>query len=376
MRTYLIDPRNTTKPYNFCLLSTLKRKNFPFQFFGYIPKEWGNNSPVRKNNLFLPLSRGIFENKKTQRFIANFTQTPEIFFGHLRLRGKLDRNTILHFLWFTVPSIEKFIIPYINNARIIHTAHNLLPHREHPRDFKNFKKIYSHTKKIIVHDNETKKKFYKIFKINVPVKTIPHGNVETFYRTFDSTTDSESRNFYGQMLPKLKRPIFLFMGPIKKYKGFETLISAIEILNKKNLNYSVIVKDKGKENIKNLYYLKSSPPYSKLGLIYRNTDAVILPHTKISQSITLFEAGYFKKPVIVSKTGGLKETVRHGKDGFIFEKASPSSLAREMEKTINTSSKQTKRMGEIFKEHLIKNYSWDFITEELIKIYEEDEFLN
>jgi glycosyltransferase involved in cell wall biosynthesis len=369
VKTCLIDPRNTTKPYNFSLLSTLKKKKYPFDFFGYIPRDWRGKSPVKEDNLFLPLSRGIFENKKTQRFIANLTQTPEIFFGHLRLRGKLKKNTILHFLWFTVPSIEKYIIPHLNNARILHTAHNLLPHREHPRNLQNLKKIYSYMRKIIVHDNETKNNFYRIFNIPVPVITIPHGNAEIFYKSFDNTTDSESKSFYSQKFHHLKRPIFLFMGPIKKYKGFETLISAINTLNKKDLNYSVIVKDKVKKEIKNLYSLVAAPSYSKLGLIYRNVDAVILPHTKISQSITLFEAGYFKKAVIVSKAGGLKETVRHGKDGFIFEKDSPLSLACYMENLIEMSSKQIITMGQNFKDYLIKEYSWDNITEKLIRIY-------
>ena len=376
MKTYLIDPRNTTKPYNFCLLSALKRKQFPFEFFGYIPRDWQEKSPVRENNLFLPLSRGIFESKKIQRSIANLTQTLEIFFGHLRLRQKTDKNTTLHFLWLTVPSIEKYIIPHINNAKILHTAHNLLPHREHPRNFQNLKKIYSLMRKIIVHDNETRNAFYEIFDLKVPVITLPHGNVETFYKTFDDTTNSESQNFYHQKLPELNRPIFLFMGPVKKYKGYETLLSAIDILNKKNLNYSVVVKDKIKEKRKNLYSLPASPPYSKLGLIYRNTDAVILPHTKISQSITLFEAGYFKKTVIVSNIGGLKETVRDEKDGFIFEKGSSSSLANKMENLIETTSNEIKTLGECFKEHLIKQYSWDSITEKLIGIYQDFEFLN
>jgi glycosyltransferase involved in cell wall biosynthesis len=370
VKTYIIDPRNTTKPYNFCLFSTLKKKKYPFDFFGYIPQDWKGKSPVKENNLFLPLSRGIFENKKIQRFIANFTQTPEIFFGHLRLKEKLKKNTILHFLWFTVPSIEKDIIPHLGNAKILHTAHNLFPHREHPRDLQNLKKLYSHMEKIIVHDNETKNKFYEIFNIPVSVTTIPHGNAEIFYKTFDKTTDSDSKNFYSQKFPPLKRPIFLFMGPIKKYKGFETLLTAINILNKKNLNYSVIVKDKIKKEIKNLYSLVASPSYSMLGLIYRNADAIILPHKNISQSITLFEAGYFRKPVIASKTGGLKETIRHGKDGLIFEKGSAQSLADKMEDFIEMSSKQIKKMGENFKDHLIKEYSWDNITEKLIRIYQ------
>jgi glycosyltransferase involved in cell wall biosynthesis len=231
-------------------------------------------------------------------------------------------------------------------------------------------------RKIIVHDNETKNTFYEMFDLKVPVITLPHGNVETFYKTFDNTTDSESQNFYHQMLPKLKRPIFLFMGPVKKYKGFGTLLSAIDILNKKKINYSMIVKDKIKEKRKNLYSLAVSPSYSKLGLIYRNTDAVIIPHTKISQSITLFEAGYFKKAVIVSNIGGLKETVRGEKDGFLFEKGAPVSLASKMENVIETTSNEMKTMGDNFKEHLIKQYSWDSITEKLIEIYQDFESLN
>ncbi len=370
MKTLLIDPRNTTKPYNFCLLSTLKNKNYPFRFFGYIPGDWREKSPVKENNLFLPLSRGIFENKKTQRFIANFTQTMEILFGHVRLRRKLDSNTILHFLWFTAPSIEQHIIPYLSKARILHTAHNLLPHRDYPGDFEIFKKIYSYMEKIFVHDNETKNKLEKTFDISTPIITIPHGNVEIFYRIFDTTTDSESKSFYSQMFPHLKRPIFLFMGPIKKYKGFETLLSAINVLNKKNLKYSVIIKDKTRKRIKNLYCLNSSPSYSNLGLIYRNVDAVILPHRKVSQSITLFEAGYFKKAVIVSAVGGFPETVRDKKDGFIFKKGDSEALAKRMENLIDADPKQIVTMGENFKDHLIKKFSWDDIAETLIKIYQ------
>ncbi len=373
MKTFLIDARNTTKPYNFCLLSTLEKKKYPFKFFGYIPGDWRGKINIDADNLFLPISRGTFENKKTQRFVSNFTKPFEILLGYTHLRGKIDQMSTLHFLWFTVPSIEQYIIPYFSQSKIIHTAHNLLPHREYSIDFSIFKKIYSHMDRILVHDNETKEKIEKMFSISNPVLKLDHGNVELFYKTFDTTNASESKSLYSNFFSSLKRPIFLFMGPIKKYKGFETLLSAIEILNKKNLKYSVVIKDKNKKTLKNLYYLNYSPPYSKLGLIYRNIDAVILPYSKGSQSITMFEAGYFSKAVIVSALGGLKETVRDKKDGFIFKKDVPFALAEKMEHLINTSSKQILTMGENFKDYLIKKYSWDGITEKLIKIYEERE---
>lgn len=371
MKIFLIDPKNNAKPYNFCLLSALKNKKFPFIFLGYIPGDWAGKSPVKENNLFLPISRGIFENRKVQRYIANFTQIPEIFFGYYRLRGNLDDRTILHFLWFPAPSIEQSIVTHLPSARVLHTIHNLLPHREFPRDFRFFKKIYSKMEKILVHDNETKNNLYKMFDISVPVTIIPHGNVEIFYKAFDTSSDSESKSYYTQMFGSLKKPIFLFMGPIKKYKRFETLLSAVHILNKKGFDFSVIVKDKARKRIKNLYYLENSLSYAKMGLIYRNVDAVILPHTKISQSITLFEAGYFKKAVIVAETGGLKETVRDGKDGFIFEKGHPEALAEKMKNLIGTTSRQIETMGENFKSHLIQEYSWDRISEKLINIYRD-----
>jgi len=370
METYIIDPRNTAKPYNFGFLWSLKRKNYPFTFLGYIPKSWRGNSPVKENNPFLPISRGIFENKRIQRFIGNFTQTLEIFFGYLRLRARLKEPSIIHFLWFTSPSIEQHLIPKINHARLLHTAHNLLPHRDKISDFEKFRKLYSCMKYVVVHDKESTTKFKGMFKIKTNVCVIPHGNLENFYNTFDITNRRESEVFYSQMLEKLKRPIFLFIGPVKSYKGFEILLRAAKILNEKGYTYSLVIKDKKHFQMKNIYYLPIEVPYSKLGLIYRNADVVILPHTKISQSVTLFEAGYFEKAVIVSSAGGFKETVRDRLDGFVFNNGVPENLAEKMERLIQSGNEWIS-MGRNFKEILIREYSWDTIVDKWIKLYEE-----
>lgn len=367
--TFLIDPRNTTKPYNFCFFKTLVEKDFSFEFIGYIPSSWGGESPVKENNMFLPLSRGIFENKRIQRFIGNFTQTLEIFFGHLRLNSLMSKNDTLHFLWFTAPSIERYILHCLKSTKIIHTAHNLLPHREWRGDFVKFKRLYSSSDKVVVHDRETALEFRNSFKLDTPVEVIPHGNLEIFYRTFDITSASDSKNFWMNYKSNLNRPVFLFMGPVKKYKGFEVLREAMKILNRDNLKYSVVIKDSRGPGLENLQYLPVEVPYSKLGLIYRNADVVVLPHTRISQSVTLFEAGYFKIPVIVSSVGGFKETVRDGIDGFIFDNKDPESLADKMKKVINSSPEEIREKGMNFKEYLIDAYSWEKITERWIEIY-------
>lgn len=370
MQTYLIDPKNPTKPYNFSFLLALNRKKYPFTFLGYIPDWWDKYLNIKGGNFFLPVSRGVFKNKKTQKVVGGITQTLEMLIGYLRLRSIIKDNVILHFLWFLSPSVEQYIIPRIRKASLIHNVHNLLPHRNRKSDFKRFKKIYSKIDFIIVHDCETKEKLNNVFKFENKVKVIPHGNMEDFYNIFDKTNKRQSEVFLGQNIGKLKKPIFFFMGPVKPYKGFNTLINAVENLNKKGYNYSLVIKDKKQKDIKNVYYLPINLPYSHLGLIYRSSDVVIIPHMKISQSITLFEAGYFEKPVIVSSTGGLKETVRDRIDGFIFEKGKSNSLASKMEYLIQ-SPDECIRMGINFKENLIKKYSWDDIIDKWIKVYEE-----
>jgi len=95
---------------------------------------------------------------------------------------------------------------------------------------------------------------------------------------------------------------------------------------------------------------------------------VVLPHTRISQSVTLFEAGYFSKPVIVSRVGGLPEVVRDGMDGFVFDKNDHLQLADRMERFIRQPD-MIKVMGESFKLHLIENYGWDAIVDKYVEIY-------
>jgi len=370
MVLYLVDPRNTTKPYNFELMWGLRRNGYPFVFIGYVPKWWGKYSPVKEVNPFLPISRGVFENKHIQYMIANITQSMEMFFGYLRFMPSLKEDDVIHFLWFTSPSIETHIVPRVSwrVGKLVHTAHNLLPHRERKDDIKLFSNLYRYMDTVIVHAEATRDEFHEMFGTNTQVIVIPHGNLENFYNTFDETDYQQSKRFYEQRLGKLTRPIFLFMGPIKRYKGFEVLIKAVDVLNQKGLQFSVVVKDKPRKVIPKLYYLAAELPYSHVGLIYRYVDVVVLPHTRISQSVTLFEAGYFSKPVIVSRVGGLPEVVRDGVDGLVFDKNDHLQLADRMERFIRQPD-MIKLMGESFKSHLIENYGWDTIIDKYVRIY-------
>ncbi len=361
---YLIDPRNTTKPYNFELLWALRDLGIKYKFLGAMPRKI-ENPPVTPCNCFLPLTRGILGNQKNlAKFIANVSQTPEMLLGWLNFKRILKKEDILHFLWVTSPSIESIILPTLENKvkNLIHTAHNILPHRNRKKDYSLFKNIYPCFNHIILHSKATKKEFIKLFpEINEKkISTIYVGNYERFYKTHDKTTENDAKKF--------KQRVFFFMGPIKSYKGFDVLCNAIKLL--KNTDFKILIHANWKS--KDEHFIIHSKPlsYQRLGLLYRASDIVILSHTKVSLPNSLFESAYFAKPVIASNLGVAQYIVRDGKEGFLVEPGSPESLKEAMVKALSISEKELKSMGESLKHRSIKKFSWKSIAEKLALIYE------
>lgn len=361
---YLIDPRNTTKPYNFELLWALKNFGLRYKFIGIMPKSI-ENSPVHSCNHFMPFSRGLLGKlPKVARFVGNVSQTPEIISGWMNFKRVLKKEDIVHILWVTSPSVESIILPSLCGKirKLVHTAHNLLPHRERESDYQRFKKIYPAFDHIFLHSSHTKREFLHLFpsiKEEV-VSVIPVGNYENFYRTHDKTTEANKYKFDTR--------VFLFMGPIKPYKGFGVLCNAAKSLEDKYFKILVHAKWAPEES----YFTKhSSPlPYQELGILYRSSDVVLLPYTKISLATSLLEAAYFAKPVIASRVGALQDIVRDGKDGFLVKPGSVEELKEAMERILNMSEKELKEMGESLKQRSIEKFPWTQVASQFAEIYE------
>jgi glycosyltransferase involved in cell wall biosynthesis len=62
---------------------------------------------------------------------------------------------------------------------------------------------------------------------------------------------------------------------------------------------------------------------------------VVLPYVDATQSALIAAAYYFRKPVVVTRTGALPEYVEEGRTGRIVESDHPASLARTMEEMLS-----------------------------------------
>lgn len=184
---------------------------------------------------------------------------------------------------------------------------------------------------------------------------------ERFYRT-DNKPLKKSEEF-----------TILYMGGMVLEKGIELLVEAYELLSatektklvilggdvyesKKSglinkILYSDILKrfENIKSRIKNL-----NQPNKKIECIgivsdtvpyYLNSDVVVFPVLEIHQPRPAYEAGYFKKPIILPDCPNFKENVKDGYNGLYYEQRNAQALADKLSILISNRC-LTAEMGE------------------------------
>jgi len=72
-------------------------------------------------------------------------------------------------------------------------------------------------------------------------------------------------------------------------------------------------------------------------------------------------------PVVVTQVGSMKFYVRHGYNGFFFEKGDSAGLARRIEELISDTDLRL-RMGKYSRETIVKDYKWDRSAKEIVRI--------
>lgn len=139
------------------------------------------------------------------------------------------------------------------------------------------------------------------------------------------------------------QPWALFFGRLKPYKGVEYLISACAMMKTdKSFPGRVIIAGFGDLS---QYWGGSLPARLEIHNRQINDEEamdlfcrcglVVLPYIDASQSALIAAAYYFRKPVIVTRSGALPEYVREGETGFIVEPDHPAALARCLERVLD-----------------------------------------
>ena len=135
------------------------------------------------------------------------------------------------------------------------------------------------------------------------------------------------------------KEVILFFGLIRPYKGLMKLIEAFPIIKQERKDIKLLIvgecygdineyTDRIKElNIEeDVMLVNEFVANEDIEPYFVASDAVVLPYESATQSGIVMTAYAFRKPVVVTNVGGIKEQVLQEKTGFVIEDNSKENI--------------------------------------------------
>jgi len=222
--------------------------------------------------------------------------------------------------------------------------------------------IFSHINKNYLKYLDLKKKFLVIFRgINVDY--------------FDSSTtlDSEENRLISDWEVDKNKKIILMPGRLTAWKGQETFIEALNLVNKElgydYFNAVILGSDQGRDiytkKIKRLaeqYRLTSQLKFiehcKNMPLAYKISDIVVSASVEPEAfGRVAVEAQSMEKPIIASDIGGSNETIIDNVTGFLFQSGNAEALSKKIVEVLQLDESRLKSIGIEGRKNIIKKFN-------------------
>ncbi len=228
---------------------------------------------------------------------------------------------------------------------------------------------------IIVHNRFSLKELIKNIKIDDQnkINIIRHGAYSEF---IDKNIKKNSARKMLRLDPGGK--YLLFFGQIKKVKGLEILLSAMPSI-RNNIKliicgkpwkddffiYDQIIEEYKIQSrvIKFVRYIEDH----ERELIFKASDAIIIPYKRIYQSGVLLMGMSYGLPVIASDLEPIKEIIQDQNNGILFKTGNAGDLAEKVN-LLFQNNKLRKTISEKSLETIRSDFSWEGIADNYIKM--------
>ena len=139
------------------------------------------------------------------------------------------------------------------------------------------------------------------------------------------------------------QPWVLFFGRLERYKGVDCLLTAGAMMKKTDSPQpQIILAGPGDLSTiwagplpSNVEVRNRLIPDDEAVELFRRCGFVVLPYIDATQSALVAAAYYFRKPVVVTRTGALPEYVEDDQTGRVVEPGHPASMARCLEEMLS-----------------------------------------
>ena len=222
--------------------------------------------------------------------------------------------------------------------------------------------IFSHINQNYSKYLDLKKKFLVIFRgINVDY--------------FDSSTtlDTEENRLTSDWEVDKNKKMILMPGRLTAWKGQETFIEALNLVNKElgyeSFNAVILGSDQGRDiytkKIKRLaeqYRLTSQLKFiehcKNMPLAYKISDIVVSSSVEPEAfGRVAVEAQSMEKPIIASDIGGSNETIIDNVSGFLFQSGNAEALSKKIVEVLQLDESRLKSIGIEGRKNIIKKFN-------------------
>lgn len=285
--------------------------------------------------------------------------------GNRLRKEKPDIIVVRYWLPFMGPALGTILRCAKKNkhSRVVCIADNIIPHEKRIGD-QSFTRYFIKSPDAFITMSEKVLKDLRKFEQSKPAELTEHP----LYDNFGSIiSKKEARQHLG--LTEQDR-IILFFGFIRKYKGLDILLEAMNQPGIREKNIKLLVAGEFYEDekpyqrqietlgIQDLIILRTDfIPDSEVKYYLSAADLLVQPYRNATQSGVTPLAYHFETPMLVTRTGGLPDLVPEGKVGLVVE-PNPVAVAEGILRFYQTG--ESHFIGHLKEEK--KRFSWAKFT--------------
>jgi glycosyltransferase involved in cell wall biosynthesis len=373
MRVHLVDPPAFTPPYDHALAQALARAGAEVQLitsrfaYGDVPDPDG----YARRELFYRRAVGA-AGSRTRRLSKLAAHVPDM----LRYRGVAAAADVVHFQWLTTPVLDLHLLP---RRPLVLTAHDLLPREPRWGQLAAQRRLLGRADAVVVHSQYGRDQLVGGLGLDgARVHVIHHG---AFTHAVSAPRAPLPPELSAGGRPELSaggsdgRPVVLFAGLLRPYKGLDTLLAAwagvpgaeLWIAGRPMMDLAPL-RALGGEGVRWVPRFVSD---GERAALLQRADVVVLPYARtqrFDQSGVLATALAFGKAVVVSDIGGFSEIAAAGAARLVAP-GDPEALGEALSELVADPAER-RRLGAAALAAARGPYSWEAAARATLALYE------
>jgi glycosyltransferase involved in cell wall biosynthesis len=364
MRVHVVDPSAYTPPYDDALCSALSQAGAEVWLytsrFAYGPAQ--HAGAYARCELFYRGAR-FAAGSRLRRATKLLEHVPDM----LRYRRAARDADVVHFQWLAVQHIDGRLLPArrADGGRrrpLVLTAHDVLPREPRPGQRAAQRRLYEHFDAVVVHTEHGRRRLTRELGVaGERVHVIPHGVLGHLFEA------------PAARLPFAPaRPLVLFFGLLRPYKGLDVLLEAwrgigdaeLWIVGMPRMNLAPL-RALAPAGVRFLTRFVSD---GELRACLEAATLVVLPYREIDQSGALFTALACAKPLLLSDAGGFEEIARAGAARAVPAGNAPALHAALLELLGDGAARES--MSSRARALARGEYAWSAIAQRTLELYE------